>query len=104
MCVPGACVPGVCVPGVCVPGVCIPGACIPGVCVPGVCVPGAVFYLLKERATSFETFINRSNDINHHCIKYLETGPRGAVAMPSANGMVGTGFASRCRHQFRAGL
>ena len=32
------------------------------------------------------------------------TGPDGAVVMSSANGLVGTGFASRYRHQPRAGF
>ena len=32
------------------------------------------------------------------------TGPDSAVAMPSANGFVGTGFASRYRLQSRAGF
>ena len=33
-----------------------------------------------------------------------KTGPNGAVAMSSVNGMVGTGFASRYRLQPRAGF
>ena len=32
------------------------------------------------------------------------TGPDGVVAMPLANGLVGTGFASRYRFQHRAGF
>ena len=34
----------------------------------------------------------------------LTTGPDGAVAVSSANGLVGTGFASRYRLQPRAGF
>ena len=34
----------------------------------------------------------------------LETGPDGAVAMSSPNGMVGNGFSSRYRLQPRAGF
>ena len=32
------------------------------------------------------------------------TGPDGAVATPSANGLVGTGFASQYQFQLRAGF
>ena len=35
---------------------------------------------------------------------YQETGPDGAVVMPSANSLVGTGFVSRYRLQPRAGF
>ena len=35
---------------------------------------------------------------------FVDTGPDGAVVMSSANGLVGTGFASRYRLQPRAGF
>ena len=70
----------------------------------------AIFLLLQLSGITFLNFQDTlvcvwgGGDIHFMLISLQHTGPCGVKAMPSANGLVGTGFASRYRLQPRAGF
>ena len=62
-----------------------------------------MMYAIDKEKEQVQNWTKRGED-EGECKQSYITGPNSAVVMSSANGLVGTGFASRYRLQCRAGF